>query len=122
MSVSARFREPYHEPWADHDALALLQHEMERRFAETVFGADNLSSETESSVLTRRAVVAEANITALWEMRTLFGPRGSQPKPLEDLPAEVRADLVSMFGSHPEGRGATGLSSFAAHESAPPSI
>jgi hypothetical protein len=70
---------------------------MERRFAETLFGAENLSAEAENSVLTRSPLVAEANITALWELRTLFGPRGAPPKPLEDLPAEVRADLFSML-------------------------
>ena len=86
---------------ATQDALALLQHEMERRFAETLFGAENLSAEAENSVLTRSSVVAEAKITALWELRTLFGPRGSPPKPLEDLPAEVRAGLSSMFGARP---------------------
>jgi hypothetical protein len=129
MGVSARFCEPYHDtpPWAaDHGALALLQHEMERRFAETVFGAENLSAQTENSVLTRSPVVAEAKLTALWELRTLFGPRGSPPKSLEDLPAEVRAGLASMFGSHAGGRSsdapAAGFSSFAARESGLPSI
>jgi hypothetical protein len=75
---------------------------MERRFAETLFGAENLSAEAENSVLTPSPVVAEAKITALWELRTLFGPRGAPPKPLEDLPAEVRAGLSSMFGSCPD--------------------
>jgi hypothetical protein len=100
MGVSARFCEPYHDippRAAHHDALARLQHEMERRFAETVFGAENLSAQTENAVLTRSPVVAEAKMTALWELRTLFGPRGSTPKSLEDLPAEVRAGLASMF-------------------------
>jgi len=104
---------------AAQDALALLQHEMERRFAETLFGAENVSAETENSVLTRSPVVAEAKITALWELRTLFGPRGSPPKSLEDLPAEVRAGLSSMFGSRAEARSearAVGFSGFAAHE------
>jgi hypothetical protein len=66
---------------------------MERRFAEMLFGAENLSAESENSVLTRRPVIAEAKITELWELRTLFGPRGSPPRPLEDLPAEVQAGL-----------------------------
>jgi hypothetical protein len=96
-----------------------LQHEVERRFAETLFGAENLSAEAENSVLTRSPLVAEANITALWELRTLFGPRGSPPRPLEDLPAEVRADLFSMLRACP-GAGsepwAARLSSFAAQE------
>ena len=69
----------------------MLQHEMERRFAETLFGTENLSAEAENSVLARRPVIAETKTTELWELRTLFGPRGSPPKPLEDLPAEVRA-------------------------------
>ena len=30
-----------------------------------------------------------------------FGPRGSPPKPFEELPAEVRAGLFSMFGASP---------------------
>ena len=105
---------------AAQDPLALLQHEMERRFAETVFGAENLSTETENAVLTRNPVVAEAKMTALWELRTSFGPRGSPPKPLEDLPAEVRAGLSSMFGSNQDrspGTEAAGFSGFAAHES-----
>ena len=105
MGVSARFCGSYRAtpPWtAPQEALALLQHEMERRFAETLFGAENLSAEAENSVLSRRPVIAEAKITELWELRTLFGPRGSPPKPLEDLPAEVRAGLCSMFGGCPD--------------------
>jgi hypothetical protein len=93
---------------------------MERRFAEMLFGAENLSAEAENSVLTPSPVIAEAKITALWELRTLFGPRGAPPKPLEDLPAEVRAGLSSMFGSCPDASSeawATRFSSFAAHES-----
>ena len=106
MEVSARFcgASRVTSPCAaTQEALALLQHEMERRFAETLFGADNLSAEAEHSVPTRRPVIAEAKITALWELRMSFGPRGSPPKPLEDLPAEVRAGLSSMFGAGPEG-------------------
>jgi hypothetical protein len=101
MGVSARFCESCHAtpPWAAaDDPLALLQHEMERRFAETVFGAEALSAEAETSLLARSPVVTEAKITALWELRTSFGPRGSPPKALEDLPAEVRAGLASTFG------------------------
>ncbi len=122
MGISARFCGPCHAtlPWAmSQETLALLQHEMERRFAETLFGAENMSEEVENSVLTPSPVVAEAKITALWELRMLFGPRGSPPKPLEDLPAEVRAGLFSMFGA---GRDtspdawATRLPSFSARE------
>jgi hypothetical protein len=105
MGVSARFCGSYRAipPWtAPQEALALLQHEMERRFAETLFGAENLAAESENPVLTRRPVIAEAKTTELWELRTLFGPRGSPPKPLEDLPAEVRAGLSSMFGACPD--------------------
>jgi hypothetical protein len=97
-----------------------LQHEMERRFVETLFGAENLSAEAENFVLSRNSVVAEAKITALWELRTLFGPRGSPPKPLEDLPAEVRAGLSSMFGAGSDGSSgawAARFTGFAAHES-----
>ena len=107
MGVSARFCGSYRAtpPWtAPEEALALLQHEMERRFAETLFGAENLSAEAEKSVLTRHPVIAEAKIAELWELRTLFGPRGSPPRPLEDLPAEVRAGLFSMFGGCPDAR------------------
>jgi hypothetical protein len=87
-------------PWtAPQEALALLQHEMERRFTETLFGAENLSTEAEDRVMSQGPVVAEAKTTELWEPRTLFGPRGSPPKPLDDLPAEVRAGLSSMFGT-----------------------
>jgi hypothetical protein len=105
MHVSARFcRLSRVTPTraATQEALALLQHEMERRFAETLFGEENVPAEPERPVLVRRAPVAEAKTTALWEMRTLFGPRGSPPRPLEDLPAEVRAILFSMLRASPD--------------------
>jgi hypothetical protein len=101
MGVSARFCAftPVGPPWANpQDALALLQHEMERRFAETLFGADSLSTEDENGAPTLSPVAAEAKMTALWQLRTWFGPRGSPPKPFEELPAEVRAGLLSMLG------------------------
>jgi hypothetical protein len=122
MGVSARFcGSPHVTPAcaATQDALALLQYEMERRFAETLFGPENISAEGENSILTP-SPVAEAKTTALWELRTLFGPRGSPPKPLEDLPAEVRAGLSSLFGACPDGSSgawAAGFSGFAAYES-----
>jgi hypothetical protein len=128
MGVSARFCEPYHGTplWAaDHDALALLQQEMERRFAETLFGSGNLSSEAETSLVARGTVAAEAKITVLWELRTLFGPRGSPPKPLEDLAPEVRASLSSMFGLRAEGSSDASAARFSgpsAHESGLSSI
>jgi hypothetical protein len=102
MGISARFcgSTGAIPPWATaQDALAWLQHEMERRFAETLFGSERLSKECENDGPTRSPVVAEAKITALWELRTWFGPRGSPPKPFEELPAEVQAGLVSMFGA-----------------------
>jgi hypothetical protein len=102
MGISARFCWSSHAapPWtAPQEALALLQHEMECRFTETLFGAENLSTEAEDRVMSQGPVVAEAKTTELWELRTLFGPRGSPPKPLDDLPAEVRAGLSSMFGT-----------------------
>jgi hypothetical protein len=102
MGISARFcwSSRAAPPWtAPQEALALLQHEMERRFTETLFGAENLSAEAEDCVMSQGPVVAEAKTTELWELRTLFGPRGSPPKPLDDLPAEVRAGLSSMFGT-----------------------
>ena len=102
MGVSARFcwSSRAAPPWtASQEALALLQHEMERRFTETLFGAENLSAEAEGYVMSQDPVVAEAKITELWQLRTLFGPRGSPPKALEDLPAEIRACLSSMFGT-----------------------
>jgi hypothetical protein len=72
---------------------------MERRFAETLFGQDGLLAEAESAVSTRRPVVADAKITTLWELRTQFGPRGSPPKPFEELPADLRAGLFSIVGA-----------------------
>jgi hypothetical protein len=105
MGVSARFcwSSRAARPWtASQEALALLQHEMERRFTETLFGAENLSAEAEDYVMGQDPVVAEAKITELWQLRTLFGPRGSPPKALEDLPAEIRACLSSMFGTSPD--------------------
>ena len=99
MAVSARFCDSsnvtFH--WPTEDALARLQYEMERRFAETLFGVENVSAETETFLPARSRAAADAKITALWELRTLFGPRGSPPKSLEDLPAEIRAGLASMF-------------------------
>jgi hypothetical protein len=117
MRVSARFcacSHPAPPSAATRDALARLQHEMERRFAETLFGAEGLSAEAESVIPTCSPIATEAKITALWELRTSFGPRGSPPKALEDLPAEVRAGLASMFGSHAEGSSAARFSGFAA--------
>ena len=104
MAVSARFCDSSHATLAwpvAREAPALLQHEMERRFAETLFGVDNLSAEAENSFLTRRAIVAEARMTALWELRTFFGLRGSRPQLLEDLPPEVQVDLLAMFAAGP---------------------
>jgi hypothetical protein len=100
MAVSARFcgSTPSAPSWAPRDALAFLQHEMERRFAETLFGGDGLSSESENSVSARSPSIGEAKITALWELRTWFGPRGSPPKRFEELPAEVRDSLFSILG------------------------
>jgi hypothetical protein len=114
MAVSARFWPSSNVSlqWPTEDALALLQREMERRFAETLFGAENVSAEAETSLLARRPVAAETKITALWELRTAFGPRGSPPKPLEDLPAEVRAGLSSMFGSRAEASSDASTASF----------
>jgi hypothetical protein len=127
MAVSARFcgSSNAKSHWPIEDALALLQHEMERRFTETLFGAENLSAEAENAVLNRGPVVAEVKITALWELRTQFGSRGSSPKSLEDLPAEARADLFSMFGSCAEASyeaSVTRFRGFAAHENGPSSI
>jgi hypothetical protein len=104
MQVSTRFcgSSDVASPWAaTQDAMALLQQEMERRFAEALFGAESLSAEAENSVVTRRPVLAETKITALWELRTSFGPRGSPPKSFAELPAEVRASLFRCLGPAP---------------------
>ena len=86
--------------WAStQQALAWLQHEMERRFAETLFGQEGLLAEAEGAVPTRSLVFADAKITALWELRTRFGPRGSPPKPFEELPADIRASVFSMVST-----------------------
>jgi hypothetical protein len=117
MAVSARFcaSAGAAPPWAaGQDALALLQHEMERRFAETLFGAESLSAEAENDLPTPNPMVAEAKITALWELRTWFGPRGSPPKRFDELPAEVRAGLFSMFGASPAVGSASWAARFAA--------
>ncbi len=77
MEVSARFcgSSDAAPPWAaTQDTLALLQHEMERQFAETLFGAGRLPEEGKNAVPTWNPPAAEAKITALWELRTLFGP------------------------------------------------
>jgi hypothetical protein len=102
MAISAKFCSSAGPAptWAStQEALPWLQHEMERRFAEALFGQDGLSAEAEGAVLTSSPMVAEAKITALWELRTWFGPRGLPPRPFEELPTEVRAALVSMFGA-----------------------
>ncbi len=100
MKISARFcvSTGAAAPCATtQEVLAWLQHAMERRFAETLFGPQNLSEEAESPLPTWSPIVAGATITALWELRTRFGPRGAPPKPLEEMPAEVRAGLFSML-------------------------
>jgi hypothetical protein len=102
MGISARFSLSVRAapPWtATQDALGLLQHELERRFSETLFGAEALQADEDAAIQALRPVVAEAKITALWELRTWFGPRGSPPTPFEQLPAKVQAALVSMFGA-----------------------
>jgi hypothetical protein len=122
MAVSAKFcgSAGAAPPWATgQDALALLQHEMERRFAETLFGAESLSAEAENGLPTPSPIVAEAKITALWELRTWFGPRGSPPKRFDELPAEVRAGLFSIFRASPSVGSepwAARFASFAARE------
>jgi hypothetical protein len=110
MGISARFcvSTSVAAPWVStQEVLACLQHVMERRFAETLFGAENLSAEAESALPTWSPIVADAKITALWELRTRFGPRGTRPKPLEEMPAEVRAGLLSMLEAS-RGLAATG--------------
>jgi hypothetical protein len=102
MGISARFcvSARLSPPWTTTEGvLALLQHEMDHRFAETLFGEDSLPADADHDVPHGSPLVAKAHMTALWELRTLFGPRGSPPKPLEDLPPEVRAGLFSMFGA-----------------------
>jgi hypothetical protein len=102
MAISAKFSGPAGPAplWATtQEALVLLQRALEYRFAETLFGQEGLSTEAEDAAPAVGPVVAEAKITALWELRTWFGPRGSPPKPFEELPAEVQAALVSMFGA-----------------------
>jgi len=101
MAISARFSGAASAapPWASaQEALALLQQALEHRFVETMFGREALSAEAEGGVLpTFSPLVAEAKMTALWELRTWFGPRGAPPRPFEDLPAEVQTALISMF-------------------------
>jgi hypothetical protein len=97
MQVSARFCGSSHvipACAATQEALSLLQHEMERRLAETLFGAERLSAESENAVLTRLPLVGEAKLTALWELRMLFGPRGSPPSRLKSCPP--RRERVSF--------------------------
>jgi hypothetical protein len=104
MQVSAIFCDPSQTapPWAAaQDAMVLLQQEMERRFAEMLFGAETLSADGENSVVTRNPVLAETKITALWELRTSFGPRGSPAKSFAELPAEVRANLFRCLEPAP---------------------
>jgi hypothetical protein len=70
---------------------------MERRFDETLFGAARLPAEDKYIAPVPSRVFAEAKTTALWEFRTWFGPRGSPPRLLQELPANVHANLFSML-------------------------
>jgi hypothetical protein len=101
MTVSAKLSLPPALPsWANtHQALAWLQYELERRFAETLFGREDLVAEAEGAVAPRAPVFRDAKITALWELRSRFGPRGSPPKPFEELPADLRASVFSIVGA-----------------------
>jgi len=71
---------------------------MERRFDEALFGAAVLSADDYDLTPMRSPFAAQMKITALWELRTRFGPRGARPKSFQELPAEAQADLFSMFG------------------------
>jgi hypothetical protein len=115
MTISAKFcgSTVTIPPWASaQEALAWLQHEMERRFAETLFGQEGLLAEPEGDVPTWNPVAAEAKITALWELRTRFGLRGSPPKPLEALPADIWAGLFSIVGTSSGGYSEVGSAPF----------
>lgn len=98
MGISAKYCAPNTLPlWATtQDAPALLQHEMERQFAEALFGEDGRPA-AEDVLPALRPLFGEAKMTALWELRSWFGPRGSPPRRFEELPVEVQAALVSMF-------------------------
>lgn len=114
MGISAKYCAPAALlPWATaQNALALLQQEMERQFAETLFGEDGRPAEAEEEeVLPALSPLgAEAKMTALWELRSWFGPRGSPSRRFEELPIEVQAALVSMFDPAPrQGRVASYL-------------
>jgi hypothetical protein len=100
MEISARFSVSTSgaAPRATtHDVLAWLQHEMERRFVETLFGPQNLAAEAEDGPPRFGPFVVDAKITALWELRTRFGLKGAPPKPLDQMPVDVRAGLLSMI-------------------------
>jgi hypothetical protein len=100
MRISARYCTSAQSApaWAaTRDAVALLQYEMERRFDETLFGAARLPEEDKYIAPVPSRVFAEAKTTALWEFRTWFGPRGSPPRLLQELPANVHANLFSML-------------------------
>ena len=104
MGISAKYcaSAAAFPPWVTaRDALALLQHEMERRFADTLFGEDSRLAEAGLAVPALGPIVAEAKLTALWELRTWFGPRGSPARRFGELPVEVQAALVSMFEPGP---------------------
>lgn len=104
MGISAKYCAPAVLPlWATaQDALAVLQDEMERQFAETLFGEDGRQAAAEDVLPTLSPLSGEAKMTALWELRSWFGPRGSPPRRFEELPIEVQAALVSMFEPAPQ--------------------
>ena len=66
----------------------------EWRFDETLFGAGRLPEEDEYIAPSRDPGGAEAKITALWELRSWFGPRGSPPRPFEELPPKRRPNYL----------------------------
>jgi hypothetical protein len=119
MRISAEFgSSSAAAPWATaEEAVAWVQHEMERRFAQVMFDQAGSPRAERGAVPVRSYAAADPKITELWRLRTWFGDRNivsqrsefaddwvlretrSARKPFAELPAEVQAGIVSAFGT-----------------------
>jgi len=118
MRISAEFgSSSAAAPWATaEEAVAWVQHEMERRFAQAMFDQAGPPRAERGAGPVKSFAASDPKITELWRLRTWFGDRGesqrsefaddwvlretrSARKPFAELPAEVQAGIVSAFGT-----------------------
>jgi hypothetical protein len=104
-------------PWATaEEALGWVQRELERRFADLLFGEENSSSTDDGVAPNESLAIADLKTTALWELRTRLSPYVSRPpdlyragsvidwaewkpRPFAELPAHIQASVVSTLGA-----------------------